>query len=141
MTGTPTTRRHCWSAPAGPAGRWAPLARALETFFTAHGLALPTDQAERLAAGRRQRRIDAVPGTAAPGRRRVRRLMLPARERARRAGTRPRADETIETALATMRDLALFLDRERGKQDWALADVHDIEAFLGRLCPGPASGG
>jgi hypothetical protein len=28
-------------------------------FFTRHGLALPTDQAERLAAG--QRRIDAVP--------------------------------------------------------------------------------
>ena len=37
------------------------LARALEDYFTAEGLALPTDQAERLAAGRRQRRIDAVP--------------------------------------------------------------------------------
>ncbi|MER6062327.1 hypothetical protein ABT167_14225 [Streptomyces sp. NPDC001792] len=37
------------------------FARALEDFFTLHGLALPTDQAERLAAGRRKRRIDAVP--------------------------------------------------------------------------------
>jgi hypothetical protein len=37
------------------------LARALETFFTSHSMAMATDQAERLAAGRRQRRIDAVP--------------------------------------------------------------------------------
>lgn len=39
------------------------LARALESFFTGHGMAMATDQAERLAAGRRQRRIDAVPET------------------------------------------------------------------------------
>ena len=37
--------------PAGPAGRSGALARVLEDFFTARGLALPTDQAERLAAG------------------------------------------------------------------------------------------
>jgi hypothetical protein len=42
--------------------------------------------------------------------------------------------------MATMRDLALFLDAERGKQDWALADVHDIEAFLATL-PAGGSGG
>ena len=60
-------------------------------------------------------------------------LMLAARERARRAGTRPRTDHTIETALAIVRDLAMFLAAERGKQDWALADVHDIEAFLATL--------
>ena len=56
-----------------PGRSMGPLARGLETFFTAHGLALPTDHAEQLAAGRRQRRIDAVPGAAAPGRGRVRR--------------------------------------------------------------------
>ena len=59
--------------------------------------------------------------------------MLAARQRARRAGTRPRTDHTIETALATVRDLARFLACLRGKQDWALADVHDIEAFLATL--------
>ena len=32
-----------------------------------------------------------------------------------------------------MRDLALFLADGRSKQDWALADVHDIEAFLATL--------
>ena len=56
--------------------------------------------------------------------------MLAARVRALRAGTRPRSDHTIEAALVTMRDLALFLADELGKQDWALADVHDVEAFL-----------
>ena len=32
--------------------------------------------------------------------------------------------------LAIVRDLARFLDSQRGKQDWALVDVSDIEAFL-----------
>ncbi|MFD8781233.1 hypothetical protein ACFV04_02905, partial [Kitasatospora sp. NPDC059599] len=31
------------------------FARALEDFFTRNGLALPTDQADKLAAGRRRR--------------------------------------------------------------------------------------
>ena len=116
-----------------PGRSMGPLARGLETFFTANGLALPTDHAEQLAAGRRQRRIDAVPGplrTAVDG---FTGSMLAARQRARRAGTRPRSDHTIETALATVRDLALFLADGRSKQDWALADVHDIEAFLATL--------
>jgi hypothetical protein len=57
--------------------------------------------------------------------------MLTARQRARRARTRPRTDHTIETALAIVRDLARFLADQRGKLDWALADVHDIEAPRG----------
>jgi site-specific recombinase XerD len=32
--------------------------------------------------------------------------------------------------LATLRDLALFLDQERGKQDWSTVDVGEIEEFL-----------
>jgi integrase len=110
-----------------------PLARSLETFFTEHGLALLTDHAEQLAAGRRKRRIGAVPVPLRPAVEGFGSFMLASRERARRAGTRPRSDGTIEAALATMRDLALFLDAERRKQDWALADVHDIEAFLATL--------
>lgn len=103
------------------------LARALEDYFTAEGLALPTDQAERLAAGRR---ISAVPARLRPAAARFCEHMLTARRRARRAGTRPRTDHTIETALATVRDFAVYLAGQRSKQDWALADVHDIEAFL-----------
>ena len=106
------------------------LARSLEAFFTERGLAMATDQAERLAAGRRQKRIDATPAGMRAAVAAFAESMLRARNRARRAGTRPRADRTIESALATVRDLACFLDTERGKQDWALVDVADIEAFL-----------
>jgi hypothetical protein len=106
------------------------LARALEDFFTNHGLAIPTDQAERLAAGRRQRRIDATPASLRPAVEAFGAWMLRARQRARRAGTRPRTDATMEAALATVRDLAGFLAAVRGKLDWALVDVGDLEAFL-----------
>ncbi|MEU0119720.1 hypothetical protein ABZ137_40170 [Streptomyces bobili] len=57
-------------------------------------------------------------------------FMMHSRERARRAGTRPRSDATAEGALAIVRGLALFLADERGKPDWALADLQDVEAFL-----------
>jgi hypothetical protein len=106
------------------------LARTLEAFFVARGLALPTDQAERLAAGRRQRRLDAIPDSLRPAAVGFAHAWLTARERARKAGTRPRSDATIDNRLATVRDLAVFLASERGKDDWAMTDVHDIEAFL-----------
>jgi site-specific recombinase XerC len=89
--------------------------------------------AARLAAGRRQRRIDAAPDALRPAVAAFAAWMLRARERARRAGTRPRADGTIEAALATLRDLARFLAETRGKLDWALVDVGDVEAFLATL--------
>jgi site-specific recombinase XerD len=106
------------------------LARTLETFFVTRGLALPMDQAGRLAASRRQRRIDAVPGPLRPAVAAYATACLTARERAHRAGTRPRADTTIEQRLSAVRDLAIFLTTQRHKRDWATADVHDIEAFL-----------
>jgi hypothetical protein len=109
------------------------LARALEDYLTAQHLALPTDQAERLAAGRRQRRIDATPGPLRPAAAGFSEYLLAAQKRARRARTKPRTDTTIEAALATIRDFARFLAVHRGKQDWALADVHDAEAFLATL--------
>nr|WTB29703.1 integrase [Streptomyces sp. NBC_00830] len=106
------------------------LARALEDFFTHRGLALPTDHADRLAAGRRRRRIEAAPPPLRPQVQTFAESLLRARERALRAGTLPRTDTTIDAALAIVRDLAIFLSDQRGKQDWALADVHDAEAFL-----------
>lgn len=108
-----------------------PLARSLEVFFTQRGLALPTNHAEQLAAARRQRRISAVPTPLQSAVSGFTASLLHARERARRAGTRPRADHIIEVTLAITRDLAVFLDQQRGKRDWALASVGDIEAFLG----------
>ncbi|WP_262706216.1 MULTISPECIES: site-specific integrase [Streptomyces] len=55
---------------------------------------------------------------------------IQAQDRARRAGTRPRTNHTLETALSILRDLARFLTEHCGKDDWALVDVHDVEAFL-----------
>lgn len=106
------------------------LARCLEDFFTTSRLALPTDQTERLAAGRRQRRVEQVPEPLRLGVAGFADHQIRARQRALRAGTRPRSDNTIEIALAIIRDLAVFLAGQRGKHDWAVADVHDIEAFL-----------
>ncbi|MFB7371934.1 hypothetical protein ACFC0D_19035 [Streptomyces sp. NPDC056222] len=91
---------------------------------------MATDQVERLAAGRRQRRVLAVPSPLRPSVEAFSDFMIRSRERSRRAGTLPRTDGTIEAALAIVRDLALFLSSECGRQDWALTDVHDLEAFL-----------
>ncbi|MGW2304454.1 tyrosine-type recombinase/integrase [Streptomyces sp. NPDC001809] len=109
------------------------FARALEDFFTLRGLALPTDQAERLAVNRRRRRVEAVPEPLRQAIADFDASRMRAQDRARRAGTRPRSNHTLETALTTMRDLALFLMTHRGKDDWALVDVHDTEAFLATL--------
>jgi hypothetical protein len=89
------------------------LARAREDFFTAGRLVLPTDQ-NGSPPGRRQRRIDQAPETLFAG---VAEHLLRARQRASPAGTRPRSDTTIETALAISRDLARFLANQRGKND------------------------
>jgi site-specific recombinase XerD len=113
-----------------PGRSLGPLARSLELLFTEQGLAMATDHAEQLAAGRRRRRIDAVPATLRPAVASFAESLLAARSRARRAGTLPRSDRTVDVALATLRDLALFLEHERGKHDWSTVDVGDIEAFL-----------
>jgi hypothetical protein len=108
------------------------LARTLEEFFVAEGLAFGLDQDARLAAGRRQCRVDATP---VPLRSAVALFadgQVRSRERARKAGTRLRADSTIETNIATVRDLARFVVL-RGKSDWATVDTADIEAFIGML--------
>jgi hypothetical protein len=113
-----------------PGRSLGPLAKSLEIFFTERGLAMATDHTEQLAAGRRKRRIDAVPAPLRPAVASFGESLLTTRARARRAGTLPRSDRTIDVALATLRDLALFLNRERGKQDWSTVDVGDIEEFL-----------
>ena len=98
-------------------------------FFAARGLALPPDQATMLRAACRQRLVDAVPAPLRPGAAGFCQHLLHARDRARRAGTRPRAGKTIERRLRTVRDMAVFLTG-RDKNDWATASVGDVEAFL-----------
>ncbi|MGW1761533.1 hypothetical protein [Streptomyces mirabilis] len=93
------------------------LARALEDYLTQRALALPTDHADRLAAGRRRRRIEAAPLPLRPQVQAFSDSLLRARGRALRAGTLPRADITIDAALAIVRDFARFLTDHCGKHD------------------------
>lgn len=106
------------------------VARTLEEFFVERDLAFGLDQKARLAAGRRQRRIDAAPEPLRPTIQSFAEHLIASQQRAQRAGTHPRADSTIETALAAVRDLAVFLVDHRSKTDWATVQPADIEAFL-----------
>ncbi len=106
------------------------LARALEDFFTDAGLAFPADHAARREAARRQRRIEEIPEPLRPAVARYAAALTTAQQRARRAGTRPRADRTLADDLAVLRDLALFLADGQGKTDWATVQAADLEAFL-----------
>ena len=85
------------------------LARALEDFFTDAGLAFPADHAARREAARRQRRVEETPEPLRQAVARYAAAMTTAQQRARRAGTRPRADRTLAGDLAVLRDLARFL--------------------------------
>ena len=87
------------------------LARALEDFFTDAGLAFPADHAARREAARRQRRVEETPEPLRPAVARYAAALTTAQQRARRAGTRPRADRTLAGDLAVLRDLARFLAR------------------------------
>jgi site-specific recombinase XerD len=106
------------------------LARTLEDFLVGQRLAFGLDQTSRLAADRRRRRVDATPEPLRPAVRLFCEQLVRSRERAHRAGTLPRADSTIEGAIANVRDLAVFLVDQRAKTDWATVQTGDIEAFL-----------
>lgn len=105
------------------------LARALEAYFVWYELADKTDQLDHLARQRRQRRIYAVPGELRPVVADFGAWMVNANDRARRAGTKPRSDSTIDHALSTVRDLANFV-AARSKKQWALVNREDAELFL-----------
>lgn len=113
------------------------LARTLETFLVDEGLAFELDQAARLAAGRRQRRIDATPAPLRDPVARFAEAQLQARDRALRSGTHPRSDSTIESSLAILRDFGRFLIEER-IDNWAAVSIADVENFLSSR---PASAG
>jgi integrase len=133
-TRTPTVLLERARTPGSSIG---PLARALEEFFVQAGLALPLDQAERLAKARRQRRIEAVPAPFRPAVAAFTEAQLRARERARRASTRAVTDHTIEKRLAAVRDFACHLVAHRPVViGWELVTADDVERFLARCDPG-----
>lgn len=117
-----------WSRRPGRSA--GPLARTLEDFFVGQSLALGLDEDARLAAGRRRRRVTGTPETLRPAVVLFCEHLVRSRERARRAGTHVRADSTIESSLAHVRDLGRFVTEERGRYDWAMVQTDDIEAFV-----------
>ena len=124
---TPATILEQVSRPGRSAGT---LARALEDFFTDAGLAFPADHAARREAARRHRRIEETPQPLRHAVARYAAAMTTAQQRARRAGTRPRADRTLADDLAVLRDLARFLADRQAKTDWATVQAADLEPFL-----------
>lgn len=128
--GDPTHPQALLERARTPGRSAGPLARTLEDFFVEHQLAFGLDQPARLAAGRRQRRVDATPEALRPTVALFCDHMITSRERARQAGTQPRSDSTIESNLAIIRDLAVFLTTTRAKFDWATVQPDDIDAFL-----------
>jgi site-specific recombinase XerD len=108
----------------------AALARTLEDFFVAAGLAFPLDHDAQRFAARRRRRIDETPEPLRPTLARFGDALVAGQQRARHARTRPRTDLTIVEDLAIVRDLARFLITQRAKTDWASTAAGDIEAFL-----------
>ncbi|HWG60853.1 MAG TPA: site-specific integrase [Streptosporangiaceae bacterium] len=121
---------HPRALPERAAAISVPLARALDDFFTRHGLALPHGHEEHAAAGRRQRRLQAIPPPLRAAAEAFTEHELSGRQRALRAGTRPRQHATIESHLTTIRDLAAFLTATTAITDWATVTAADIEAFL-----------
>jgi hypothetical protein len=107
------------------------LARALEAFFTSSRLMLPAGTAAQAAQARRSRRIAETPAAFRAAAAAFDDAQLQARDRARRAGTRPRADRTLEINLTAVRDLARYLTESRpAVTGWELVTSSDVEAFL-----------
>jgi integrase len=107
------------------------LARALEAYFAASGLALALDTTAQAAADRRARRIAEIPDQFRSLATAFDAHQLQCRERARCSGTRPRSDRTLEINLAAVRDLACYLTTHRPViTDWTLVGTGDVEAFL-----------
>jgi len=126
----PTIRRPCWTAPADPAGRSGRWPVGCRTSSPSGAWRRRPISPNGWPPDARQRRIDATPQALRPAVQAFAASLLQNRQRARAAATRPRTDHTIEAALGTVRDLAVFLTSHRNKADWALVDVHDIEAFI-----------
>jgi site-specific recombinase XerD len=107
------------------------LARALETYFVKSGLALALDTTAQAATNRRTRRIAEIPDQFRSLATAFDAHQLQSRERARRVGTKPRSDRTLEINLAAIRDLTRYLSTHRpAVTDWTLVGTGDVEAFL-----------
>jgi site-specific recombinase XerD len=108
-------------------------ARLLEIFLVGRGLLLASDERGRLAAGRRQRRVERCPPALLQALERYLTWLLAADDRARRRGEPLLADHTIERRVETIAKFGAHL-LARDVRDWAAASRSDIDAFLEDRC-------
>ncbi len=97
--------------------------------FERAGLGRHLDDAARMAAGRRQRRLDRIPDRLRPGAVAFADHLLRGRERSVLHGRGGLADLTIELRLGDLGHLARHL-AEHGISDWAVVSTADLERFL-----------
>jgi hypothetical protein len=110
------------------------LAWALETYFVESGLAFALDTTAQAAAERRARRIAEIPDRFRCMATAFATNQLQSQQRARRAGTNPRSNRTLEINLAAVRDLARWLTTHRPVvTDWTLVGTGDVETFLASI--------
>lgn len=110
------------------------LARSLEAYLVETGLALPLDTVARAATTRRTRRLAETPACFRSLATEFDAHQIASRERARRSGTQPRSDRTLEINLAAIRDLGRWLGQNRpAVTDWTMVEVGDVEAFLAAI--------
>ena len=116
------------------------LARLLRAYFIHAHLILAADPTPAAAAQvRRTRRVAEVSVGFRDMVTAFDTAQFQARERARRAGTRPRTDRTLEINLSVVRDLARYLTTTRpAVTGWQLVTRADVEAFLATL-PNPGN--
>lgn len=103
--------------------------RAMVAFFTSQGLIMPSDQASRRAAARRQRYLDAVPAGLAGAVAAFNDGQLAGQDRARRFSRRQLSDITLETRLRILRDLAGHLATGQ-ITSWSEVTTASLEDFL-----------
>ena len=91
---------------------------------------MPADTAAQAAAARRSRRVAETPAAFRAAAASFSDAQLHERDRARRAGTRPRSDRTLEINLTAIRDLARYLAASRpAVTGWQLVAAGDVDAF------------
>ncbi len=103
--------------------------RLVDEFFIRSGNSTHLDEANRLAAGRRDRRLARIPESLRPGVEAFTRHLLDSRARAGLHGRRQLADSTIEAHIAYLGMLAEQLTG-RGITGWAAVAVTDVEEFI-----------
>lgn len=106
-------------------------ARLLEGFLVGRGLLLASDEQGRLAAGRRQRRLERCPGPMRATVERYLAAVLAANQRARRRGERPLLDGTIDKRLVIIAAFANHLV-DLGITDWAAVSREHVESFFAK---------